>query len=83
MNEKTLKALLDANAVKRLRIIAQGSSFHVEVDTGGGAKVLLTGRGDVRSWRSLEACARWVRKLGVGNAALDLEAWQERQRSMV
>lgn len=83
MNEKSLKVLLEANAVKRVKIIAQGDRFHIEVETGGGHKVVQTGEGNVRFWRSLESCARWIRKLGIGRAALELEGWQDRQRSMV
>jgi len=30
MNEKTLRALIKAGAVRKLRIIADGSRFHVE-----------------------------------------------------
>jgi hypothetical protein len=33
MNEKTLRALIEAGAVRKVRIIADGSVFHVEADT--------------------------------------------------
>ena len=83
MNEKTLKALLDANAIKQCQIIAQGSQFHVAVKTTGDTKVVTTSRGDIRQWRSLDACAKWIRKIGVGKAQLDLERWQAEQKALM
>ena len=70
MNERALKLLLEASAVKSLLIMAQGSSFHLQVKTAGGAKVLLTARGDVRQWRSIAACAKWLRNLSPADAEL-------------
>ena len=79
MNEKTLKALVGAGAVKRIRIIANGALFHVEVDTPNGALAALTLKGTPRTWRSLDAAARWVRSLGMGSAQVDLARWQPGQ----
>lgn len=75
MNERELKLLIEAGAVKLILITAQGSMFHVEAKTAGAAKVLMTGRGDVRRWRSIDSCARWLRKTGVGKADLDFQNW--------
>ncbi|WOD10665.1 hypothetical protein RPW65_16690 [Pseudomonas sp. NyZ704] len=75
MNERELKLLIEAGAVKLILITAQGSMFHVEAKTAGAAKVLMTGRGDVRQWRSIDSCARWLRKTGVGKADLDFQNW--------
>lgn len=76
MNESALKLLLEASAVKSVLITAQGSMFHVEAKIAGGAKVLVTGKGDVRQWRSIDSCAKWLRKVGVGKAELDFQSWQ-------
>jgi len=76
MNERALKLLLEASAVKSVLITAQGSMFHVEAKIAGGAKVLVTGKGDVRQWRSIDSCAKWLRKVGVGKAELDFQSWQ-------
>ena len=83
MNERELKLLLEAGAIKSILITAQGSMFHVEAKTAGVAKVLMTGRGDVRQWRSIDSCAKWLRKAGVGKADLDFQNWQVNQVSMV
>lgn len=82
MNERELKLLLEAGAIKSILITAQGSMFHVEAKTGGVAKVLMTGRGDVRQWRSIDSCAKWLRKSGIGKADLDFQSWQLGQGSM-
>ena len=79
MNERELKLLLEAGAVKSVLITAQGSMFHVEAKTPGAAKVLMTGRGDVRQWRSIDSCAKWLRKTGIGKADLDFQNWQANQ----
>lgn len=83
MNEKTLKALIDANAIKHLNVIAQGNQFHVEVITTGDSKVVTTGRGEIRQWRSIDTCAKWIRKLGIGSARLNLEKWQAGQKALI
>lgn len=82
MNERELKLLLEAGAVKSVLITAQGSLFHVEAKTAGAAKVLMTGRGDVRQWRSIDSCAKWLRKLGLGRFDVVVEDWSVGQRDL-
>lgn len=79
VNEKTLKALVDAGAIKRIRIIGDGALFHVEADTPNGAVAALTLKGTPKTWRSLDAAARWVRSLGMGSAQVDMARWQPGQ----
>lgn len=58
MNEKTIKALVDAGAIKRACIIAEGARFHVEVDTKTGSITASTLNGRVvRDHRNIES---WV-----------------------
>lgn len=82
MNEKTLRALVEAGAVKRVRIIADGARFHVEADTPTATVVALTGKGTPKTWGSLDASAKWVRALGLGSAQLVLSRWQPGQRGL-
>lgn len=82
MNESALKMLLEASAVKAVLVMAQGSLFHVEVKTAGGSKVLVTGRGDVRHWRSIDACAKWLRKIGIGQATIHIDQWHPDQKTL-
>lgn len=82
MNEKTLRALVEAGAVERVRIIADGACFHVEAVTRVATVVPLTGKGVVKTWASLDASAKWVRALGVGSVQLDISRWQPDQRRL-
>jgi hypothetical protein len=82
MNEKTLRALIDAGAVKRVRIVAEGSRFHVEVDTPSTTIVAHTLKGTAKTWGSLDASARWVHALGIGTAQLDVARWRPEQRQL-
>ena len=66
MDEKTLRALIEAGSVRALHIIADGPLFHVEVlTTRQGALTALTGKGAVKTWTTLDVTARWVRALGM------------------
>ncbi len=82
MNEKTLRALVEAGAVKRVRIIANGARFHVEVDTQNGSIMASTVKGAIKTWGTLDATARWVRLLGIGKAQLNMEKWLPLQKGM-
>ena len=82
MNEKTLKALVDAGAVRRVRIIGDGALLHVEVDTPNGAVAALTIKGMPKTWRSLDAAAKWVRSLGMGSAQVEMARWQPEQKRL-
>ena len=79
MNERELKLLLEAGALKSIQVIAQGSLFHVEAKTTVASKIVMTARGDVRQWRTIDSCAKWLRKAGVGRVELDFQNWQIKQ----
>ncbi|HET6632610.1 MAG TPA: hypothetical protein VFG73_07885 [Rhodanobacteraceae bacterium] len=82
MDEKTFRALVAAGAIRRVRIVADGARFHVEADTATGTLVAATGRGAPRTWGSLDASARWMHRLGIGAAHLDVSRWQPTQRAL-
>jgi hypothetical protein len=82
MNEKTLRALNDAGAVKRVRIIADGAHIHVEADTPTGSITASTIKGAVKTWSTLDADAKWVRTSGIGMAQIDMANWQPQQRGL-
>lgn len=82
MDEKTLKALVAAGAVKNVHIIASGARFHIEAKTSTGAVTAETRKGKVKTWVTLDAAARWVRGLGVGGAQVNLTHWQPAQREL-
>ena len=83
MDERMLRALVAAGAVKKISIIASGARFHVEARTPNGAVTAETLKGTVKTWVSLDAAARWVRGLGIGAAQVHLTHWQPGQRQLV
>jgi len=82
MDERTLKALVAAGAIKKVAIIASGARFHVEAKTPNGPVTAETCKGKVKTWVTLDAAARWVRKLGMGGASVNLIRWQPTQREL-
>lgn len=82
MDEKTLRALVAAGAVRHVDIIAAGARFHVEAQTPNGSFTAETRAGKVRTWVTLDAAARWVRNLGVGGARVNLTHWVPAQREL-
>ena len=51
MDERMLRALVAAGAVKTIRIVASGARFHVEARTPNGAVTAETLKGKVRTGR--------------------------------
>ena len=83
MNEKTIRALVEAGAVKQIHIIANGSLFHVDVvTTNKGPVTALTHKGTVRTWSALDSAAKWARALGIGRAQLDIAQWRPNQKPL-
>ena len=82
MDEKMLKTMVAAGAIKNINIIANGSRFHVEAKTPNGAVTAETHKGKVKTWVTLDAAAKWVRSLGVGSAHISLARWQPGQKEL-
>jgi len=82
MDEKTLRALVEAGAIKKIRIIGDGALLHVEADTKTGSITALTIKGTAKTWSSLDTAAKWVRSLGIGVAQIDIAKWQPGQRGL-
>lgn len=82
MDERLLRAMVAAGAIKKINIIASGARFHIEANTANGAITAETQKGKVKTWVSLDAAARWVRGLGMGAAQINLTHWQPGQREL-
>jgi len=82
MDERLLKAMVAAGAIKKINIIASGARFHIEAKTPNGPITAETRNGKVRTWVTLDAAARWVRGLGMGAAHINLTHWQPGQREL-
>ncbi len=82
MNSQTLKTLIDAGAVKKVRIIGDGGGFRIEVETPTNSATVHTLKGKLKTWNTLDAAARWLRSLGIGTCQLELAGWQPGQKGM-
>lgn len=82
MDERMLRAMVAAGAIKNIDIIANGARFHVEARTPNGPITAETLKGTVKTWVTLDAAAKWVRALGVGGARVNLTRWQPGQREL-
>jgi hypothetical protein len=82
MDERMLKAMVAAGAVKNIDIIASGARFHVKVSTPNGPITAETHKGKVKTWVTLDAAAKWVRGLGIGGVRVNLTHWQPGQREL-
>ena len=82
MDGKTLKALIEAGAIRRVRVIGDGSIFRVEADTQTGPIIINTLAGKLKTWSTLDAAARWIHSLGIGTLQVELARWQPGQRGL-
>ena len=83
MDEKTIRNMVEAGAVKQVHIIANGPLFHVDVvTTNKGAITVLTSKGTIKTWSALDSAAKWVRALGIGRASLDIAQWRPAQKTL-
>lgn len=83
MNEKIIRALVEAGAVKQVKIVAARACIHVEIQTSAGSAVAETIKGKPKTWSTLQSAAKWVRSIGVAEARLDLRHWTPDQRELV
>lgn len=82
MDERMIRAMVAAGAIKSINIIGRGAHFHIEAKTPNGPVTAETTKGKIRTWVTLDAAARWVRKLGIGAAQVNLAHWQPSQREL-
>ncbi|MES2605803.1 MAG: hypothetical protein V4603_12765 [Pseudomonadota bacterium] len=82
MDERTLRALIEAGAVKKIRIIANGGVFYVEAEHLTNTVTVHTTARKLKTWVSLDAIARWLKNMGIGKAQLELGNWQPGQKGL-
>ena len=82
MNEKILRALVEAGAVKKVKITAEGSTIYVEAYTGSESTTAKTIKGKLKTWSTIDSAAKWVRSLGIGQMQLDMAKWQPDQKKL-
>ena len=82
MNEKTIRALVEAGAVKKVLLIANGAAIHVDIVTQNGPITATTTKGSIKTWATIDSSAKWIKALGVGRAHLDIVHWLLKQRDL-
>ena len=82
MNINIFRALIEAGAIKRVNVIAEGDFFRIEAVTHNGVNAVNTLNGKLKTWASLDATARWLHSLGIGNCQIDMSRWQPEQRGL-
>jgi glycosidase len=82
MDIKTLRALLEAGAVKKIHIVANGATIHAEIQTAKFKESVQTSKGSIKTWRTTDATIKWLRSLGAGKAEVDFSDWQPDQRAL-
>ena len=70
MNERDLKVLLDAQAVKRVQVhyAVMSQGYMIVID----GKPLETGRRETREFKTLDAAAKLLFKIGVADFSVKL-----------
>jgi hypothetical protein len=64
MDSKTLKALIDAGAVKQASIIADGSTVHIKFTTrNGDSSPATTLKGAIKTWSTIDGGCQVVTRL--------------------
>jgi|TARA_B110000977_G_C10966473_1_gene450618 hypothetical protein len=82
MERRTIKALIDAGAVKQLELIANGGDFYLEVKTTAGKEIVTGSSGSIKTWRTIDSAAKWLHLLGIGKILLKIDKWQPGQKTI-
>jgi len=82
MNEKTIRALVEAGAVKKVLMIADGAAIHVDIITANAVITATTSKGSIKTWATIDATAKWVKALGIGKVQLEISRWLPGQRGL-
>jgi len=83
MNEKILRALVEAGAIKKIKITAEGSTIYVKAFSGSEVTTAKTIKGKLKTWSTIDSAAKWVRSLGIGQIQLDVARWEPSQRKLL
>jgi len=76
ITEPILKQLAEASAEMSARIVGQQNALIVIVRVGSGEKTVVTTRGNVRQFASLDTAAGFVRELGISRFEVDVSFYK-------
>lgn len=83
MNSTMMKTLMDAGAIKKVCIVAEGAKIHIVLTPqSGDPKVATTQKGSIKTWSSIDSASKWLRGYGVGSAELKMHGWMPGQKGM-
>lgn len=82
VERRTVKALIDAGAVKQFDLIANGGEFYLEIKTSAGKEIITGASGGIKTWRTIDSAAKWLHILGVGKLNLKMDKWQPGQKTI-
>ena len=82
MNEKTIRALVEAGAVRKVLLIANGAAIHVDIVTQNGPITATPTKGAIKTWATIDSSAKWIKALGVGQAQLNIVHWLPYQKGL-
>lgn len=84
MDTNTLKALIDAGAVKSCKLVAEGSKIHALVTNINNSTIVIhTNKGSIKTWATLDSAAKWLRLMGLGSFNVEVTKWMPNQKSMI
>lgn len=76
IKEPLLKELVQASATVNARIVGKGNGFAVVVRFGSSEKLLVTSRGEVRLFASLDTAGSFVRDVGISQFEVDMARYE-------
>jgi hypothetical protein len=83
VNERTIRALVEAGAVRNVLVIADGAAIHVDIVTQNGPITATTNKGAIKTWATIDSSAKWIKGLGVGKAQLEISRWLPGQKGLL
>jgi hypothetical protein len=63
-------------------VIADGAAIHVDIVTQAGATTATKNEGGIKTWRTIDASAKWIKSLGIGRAQLEISRWLPGQKGL-
>ena len=82
VNEKTIRALVEAGTVKNVMLVADGATVHVDIVTQNGSITATTNKGSIKTWTTFDSSAKWLKGLGIGKAQLEISRWLPGQKGL-
>ena len=76
ITEPILRQLAEATAEMSARIVGQQNAFVVLVRVGSGEKTVVTTRGNVRLFASLDTAAGFIKALGLSRFDVDVSFYK-------